>query len=171
MLSRRPKPRTGRTVWLRGFAALVVVAAVLAIGAPVALPAVQHAFTGSYTGHGSGTVSGTNASGSVTATGSGTTIGRGTLTGSGSGSFTSPTCVVFSGSAVLKGARGSITLTTRGAHACGSAGATSVSFSGSAQVTGGTSTFAHARGTLSFSGTYAGQTHAVRISLHGRIRY
>jgi hypothetical protein len=149
----------------------VAVAAVAAVGAPVALPAVQHTFTASYTGHGSGTVSGTSASGSVTATGHGT-VGRGTLTGSGSGVFTSTTCLVFSGTAVLKGTRGSITLAAHRAQACaGSATANSVSFSGSARITGGTSTFKHARGTISFTGTYLRQTSVVTISLRGRIRF
>jgi hypothetical protein len=152
-------------------AVLVAVAVAAAIGVPVALPAVQHSFTATYTGHGSGTVSGTSASGSVTATGRGT-VGRGTLTGSGSGVFTSATCLVFSGAAVLKGTRGSITLAAHRAQACAaSADANSVSFSGSARVTRGTSTFAHARGTVSFTGTYVRETSAVTISLRGRIRF
>jgi hypothetical protein len=116
-------------------------------------------------------VSGTSASGSVTANGHGT-VGRGTLTGSGSGVFTSTTCLVFSGTAVVKGTRGSITLAAHRAQACaGSAAANSVSFSGSARITGGTSTFKHARGTISFKGTYLRQTSAVTISLRGRIRF
>jgi hypothetical protein len=158
--------------WFRRLAALVAVAAVAVIAPSVAVPAVQHAFTASYAGHGSGTVSGSSASGRVTATGRGTIIGRGRLTGSGQGVFTSPTCVIFSGTAVLKGTRGSITLATRRAKACAeSPDANSVSFSGAAQVTGGTSTFAHARGTLAFKGTYRSQTSTVTISFRGRVRF
>jgi hypothetical protein len=105
-----------------------------AIVAPVALPARTHRFTATYAGHGSGQVSGAHASGSATATGRGNLIGRCTLTGSGSGVFTSQTCVVFSGTAILNGSAGSITLTAHEARACaGSADASSVS-SGSAKA-------------------------------------
>jgi hypothetical protein len=157
--------------WFRWLAVLGVVTAIAAIGAPAALSAAQHTFTATYTGHGSRTVSGVNASGSVTATGSGT-VGRGTLTGSGNGVFASTTCLVFSGTGVLKGTRGTITVAAHRARACAaSASATSFSFSGSVRVTGGTSTFAHARGTLSFRGSYLRQTSAVTISFRGRIAF
>jgi hypothetical protein len=149
-----------------------VIATAAAIVAPVALPAKKHAFTASYTGHGSAEVSGASASGTATASGRGSIIGRGTLTGSARGVFTSQTCVVFSGTAVLKGRAGSITLAARGARACaGSSDANNVSFSGSAQVTGGTSTFAGAHGTLSFTGTYLRQNGALTISFRGRISF
>jgi len=46
-----------------------------------------------------------------------------------------------------------------------------VSFSGQAKVLGGTSAFAHVRGTLSFTGKYVRLTNAVTISLKGRITY
>lgn len=160
-----------RPAWFAWLAALTAVAAVVAISPAVALPAAQGVFAGSYAGHGSGTVSGTSASGSVTAIGRGTVIGRGTLSGSGAGVFTSRTCVVFSGTLALSGKRGSITLAARRARACVASTDASVSFSGSAQVTGGTSIFAHARGSLSFKGIYHSRTGEVTISLRGRIRY
>jgi len=151
---------------------IAVVATAAAIVAPVALPAKKHAFTASYAGHGSGEVSGTTASGIATATGRGRIIGAGTLTGSASGVFTSQTCVVFSGTAILKGSSGSITVAAHGAQACaGSTDANNVSFSGRGKVTGGTSTFAGARGTLSFTGTYLRQTGAVTISFRGQITF
>jgi len=42
---------------------------------------------------------------------------------------------------------------------------------GQAKVIGGTSAFAHVRGTLSFTGKYVRSTNAVTISLKGRITY
>jgi len=153
-------------------AGLAAIATVATIVAPGALAARNHAFSASYTGHGRGEVSGTSASGSATATGRGSIIGRGTLTGSARGVFNSQRCVLFRGRAVLKGTRGSIRLVARRAQACaGSIDANEVSFSGSAQITGGTSTFADARGTLSFMGTYRRQSGAVTISFRGRISF
>jgi hypothetical protein len=157
---------------LQPIATLAAVATAAAIAAPVALPATGHAFNASYRGHGSGDVSGTRASGSATASGRGRLIGPGTLTGSASGVFVSQTCVVFSGTATLEGTAGSIRLGAHGAQACADGtDAASVTFSGRAQVTGGTSTFAGAHGTLSFTGTYVRASGAVTISFSGRIRY
>jgi hypothetical protein len=94
------------------------------------------------------------------------------LSGSGDGLFTSQACVVFSGTAVLKGAVGSIRLAARNGKACAkTADANTVSFSGRATVTGGTRMFTGARGTVSFAGAYARQTGVVTISLRGRIVY
>ena len=152
------------------FAALI---AILAFASnSVAIAARSHAFTASYRGSGSGQVSGTTASGRATMTGRGRLIGASTLSGSGHGVFTSQTCVLFSGSAVLKGAVGSIRLAARNGNACAvTADASSVSFSGRAMVTGGTRIFAGARGSVSFSGAYTRQTGVVTISLRGRIVY
>jgi hypothetical protein len=80
--------------------------------------------------------------------------------------------VAFNGKVVLRGRSGSIKLSVRGAHACASAAnASSVAFRGSASVTGGTSSFAGARGTLSFKGTFDKTSGAITISFKGRIRY
>jgi hypothetical protein len=150
-------------------AALVALVIATLSSAPVAMAARSHIFRAAYSGHGAGAVSGTTASGSATMSGSGPLIGAGTLSGSAHGVFTSQTCVVFSGTAILKGATGS---RARQAHACAAAtDANTVSFSGSAAVTGGTATFAGAHGRLAFSGTYHGQTGAVTLSLRGRITY
>jgi hypothetical protein len=46
-----------------------------------------------------------------------------------------------------------------------------VPFSGSAAVVKGTSRFAGATGTLSFTGTYAAESGAVTISFSGRVSY
>jgi hypothetical protein len=155
MLSRGLRALPARRSRIRPLAVVAAFATAAAIVAPVALAAKKHAFTASYAGHGSGAVIGRAAAGSATATGRGRVIGAGTLTGSASGVFTSQTCVVFSGTAVLKGSPGSVTLAAHDAQACaGSTDANSVSFSGSAKVTGGTSTFAGAHGTLAFTGTY-----------------
>ena len=159
----------------RGFRAPVATGAVAVIPlllAPVALPAKSHAFNATYTGTATGHVSGTSASGSATATGRGRLIGASTLRGSGHGVFTSQTCVEFSGKAVLKGAPGAIRLTVRGARACAAAAmSTIVSFSGTASVSGGTSTFAGARGTLTFTGTFAQGSGKLTLSFHGRLSY
>lgn len=140
--------------------------------APVALSATSHRFTARYVGRGIGAVSGTSASGSATMVGRGMSIGRGTLSGSARGTFTSKTCVVFSGTAVLKGTAGSIRLSARRARACASGtNPARVSFSGTANVSHGTARFRGARGTVSFHGTYARDTGAVTISLTGTLTY
>jgi hypothetical protein len=163
---------TRQTTRFQALAAFAAVAAAAAIASPVALPAKAHAFTATYTGSGTGEVSGTSASGHATAAGRGSIIGAGTLSGSGRGVFTSQTCVTFNGTAVLKGKPGSIRLAARGARACtGGPDAKNVSFSGSAKVTGGTSTFEGAHGTLSFAGSYVNQSGALTISFKGRISY
>jgi hypothetical protein len=151
-------------------AGLAVIAIAGTVVAPVALASTSHVFTASYTGHGAGQVSGTRASGSATLSGRGRIIGRGTLHGSGHGVFVSRTCIVFSGNAALKGTRGSIKLATRRARAC-STDANDVSFSGTALITGGSATFAAARGKLSFTGTYVRASGAVTISFRGRISF
>jgi len=131
----------------------------------------DHRFVASYSGHGQGETSGTTASGSATLRGRGRLIGRGTLTGSGKGTATSQTCLTFSGRAVLRGKEGSLRLRARRAHACEAGGGNTVSFSGTATVTGGSGTFAGARGRLTFRGNFDGTTGSVKISLSGVIRY
>jgi hypothetical protein len=140
------------------------------LGAPVAMAARSHPFTAAYSGKGAGAVNGAGASGSATMSGRGRLIGASTLTGSANGTFTDPACVLFDGTGVLKGAGGSITLAARRGHAC-AATADAVSFSGQATVTGGTSSFAGARGTLTYTSSYNRGTGVVRVSLRGRIRY
>jgi hypothetical protein len=93
------------------------------------------------------------------------------MSGSAQGTFTSQTCVAFSGKAVLRGKAGSLRLRARNGQACAAGAANSVSFSGTATVTGGTATFAGARGRLSFRGTFDRATGSVKVSLSGVIRY
>jgi hypothetical protein len=132
----------------------------------------SHRFSATYTGHGAGQIDGARASGTATATGHGNLMGATSLNGSAHGSFTSPTCVTFSGKATLASPRGSIILTARDARACvGDPGAPTASFSGHAKVTRGTATFAGARGTLAFKGTYSQADDSVTISFTGRITY
>ena len=139
---------------------------------PVALSAKSHRFTASYTGKGSGTVSGTIAAGRATLDGRGKPIGRGTLRGSAHGVFTSRTCVLFSGTAVLKGTAGSFRLSARRGRACASGtNPDRVSFSGTAKVSRGTARFNGAHGIVSFHGTYARKSGAVAISLSGMLTY
>jgi hypothetical protein len=93
------------------------------------------------------------------------------MSGSGHGTFTSETCVTFSGRAVLRGKTGSLRLKARRAHACAAGGGNSVSFSGTAIVTGGAATFAGARGRLSFRGSFDRTAGSVKVTLSGVIRY
>jgi hypothetical protein len=158
------------------FATLCVIAAFLgamttASAASRASAGRDHHFSASYTGLGQGEASGTTASGSAKLRGRGRPIGRGTLRGSAHGTFTSQTCVTFSGRAVISGTKGSLRLVTRNAHACAAGGGNNVSFSGRATVTGGTATFAGARGRLSFRGSFDRASGKVTISLSGLIRY
>jgi hypothetical protein len=148
-------------------AAVVLVLATAVIG--TAAGTRTREFVAVYTGHGTGQVSGTSASGQATAVGSASFIGKGTLAGSAIGTFTSQTCVVFSGSATLSGSSGTLRLAAHNANACASGDASSVSFSGSAAIKGGTGTLAGAHGTLSFTGTYTAQTGGVTITFRGRI--
>src|SRR5690349_1014977 len=157
-------------------AGLTLVAAVAAaaalLGPASARAARMHAFSARYAGTGSGHVGNGKASGSATIRGTGTPIGAGTLTGSATGTFTSATCVVFSGRARLVGRHGSLRLVVRGARACASEpGARLVSFSGTARVASSSGVFGRASGTLSFHGTYVQETHAVTVSFRGRIKY
>jgi hypothetical protein len=131
----------------------------------------DHRFSATYSGRGQGETSGTSASGSAALRGRGRLIGRGTMSGFGHGTFTSQTCLTFSGKAVLRGKTGSLRLRARHAHACATGGGDGVSFSGTATVTGGTATFASARGRLSFRGSFDRTTGGVKISLSGVIRY
>jgi hypothetical protein len=151
-------------------AAVLALAAATALCSPLALAAGTHRFTATYTGHGAGTTDGTSASGSGSAIGRGRLIGPSTLHGSGKGTVTSDSCVVFGATMVLRGRPGSLRLAVRRAPACVT-DASSVSFSGKAKVTRGTSTFAGARGTLSFKGRYDTQSGAVTISFRGSISY
>src|SRR5690242_15747194 len=89
-------------------AAAATVAALLVAGS--ARAARMHAFSARYAGTGSGHVSNGKASGSATIHGTGRPIGAGTLTGSATGTFTTATCVVFSGRARLAGRHGSLRL-------------------------------------------------------------
>src|SRR3954468_7594664 len=99
---------------MRLLTAALVAAAALAISTGSALGASGHRFTATYAGHGGGSVSATTASGSATATGRGNLIGAGSMTGSGTGTFAG-TCVTFSGTAVLRGTAGSLTVAAQNA--------------------------------------------------------
>jgi hypothetical protein len=72
----------------------------------------------------------------------------------------------------MKASGGWIKLKTRGAQACvPTTSESSVSFSGSARVTGGTARFAGARGTLTFHGVYDAVTSKLTITFKGRVSY
>jgi hypothetical protein len=150
-------------------AALACIAAAAAFAGPASQSAKTHRFTATYVGHASGEASGGSAAGTATATGGGRLIGASTFSGSASGSY-SGQCFALSGTALLRGRPGSIRLAVSDVHAC-AADADAVSFSGSARVKRGTSTFAGARGTVYFKGNYAAASRALTISFSGRITY
>jgi hypothetical protein len=167
-----PRGLSGALPELAALSVLAVFAGGLVAGAATgALTGKNHRFTASYSGRGSGRADGTTASGSATLTGRGSLIGRSTLSGSARGVFTSRTCVTFSGRAELEGGKGSLRLVARHAHACAAGGGSTVSFSGTATIAGGTATFAGAQGRVSFTGSYDRQSGSVKISLSGVIRY
>jgi hypothetical protein len=154
-----------------GLAPIAAVVVALLVAGP-AHAARLHVFSAAYAGTGSGHVSGKTASGSATLRGSGRPIGASTLSGSATGTFTSPSCVVFSGRARLTGRHGTLRLSVQRGQACASgSGGSRVSFFGSARIVGATGDFAGARGTLSFHGSYSRATRAVTVSFGGRIRY
>jgi len=110
--------------------------------------------------------------GSAAMVGHGKPIRRATLRGSAHGVFTSQTCVLFSGTAVLKGTAGSFRLSAHRARACASGtNPNRVAFSGTANVSRGTGRFRGAHGIVSFHGTYARNSGAVTISLTGKLTY
>jgi hypothetical protein len=134
-------------------------------------PARHGLLNATYTGRGSGSVSGTSASGSASTSGHGSLVGKSTFSGSATGDASTPPCIHFTGTGAIKSAGGRINLTSLpGASACVAApGGESGSFTGKAKISGGTGKFAHARGTLSFSGSYEG--HAVSVTLTGNVTF
>lgn len=119
------------------------------------------AFTGSYSGtlallitnddstSASATVS------SISGTGTGTDLGASKLSGSGQVPDTSTnTGFNFNGTGTLTGATSTLTLSVVSSSANAPDGAGTVTLSGTAKITGGTGTFAHASGTLKFSGAF-----------------
>jgi hypothetical protein len=120
-------------------------------------------------GTAAGQADGGNAEGTAIATGRGRLIGASTFKGTARGTYGGQ-CLTLTGTALLRGRPGAIRLVVSEAQAC-AATAESVSFSGSAKVTRGTSTFAGARGKLTFKGTYVAANGALTISFRGRITY
>jgi hypothetical protein len=153
---------------VRGLVMLAVATAAALAVAP-SFAASSHRFKATYRGQAVGETNGSEASGSATASGRGKLIGVSTLRASGNG-LVSGECVDFTGTALLKGRPGGITLALRGGHACAGT-ATGASFSGRAKVTRGSAKFAGAHGTLRFTGTYDMKTRVVTISFSGRIAY
>lgn len=157
---------------VRGVAVLAsaALASVVCIAAASASSsASSHRFTATYAGHASGQAGGGNAEGTATATGRGKLIGVSTFSGSARGSYAGQ-CFALSGTALLRGRPGAIRLVVSDVHACATT-ADAVSFSGSAKVKRGTSTFAGARGKLSFTGKYVAASGALTISFRGRMTY
>ena len=120
-------------------------------------------FTGTYNGKVKILWGTTGVTGSMAGTGKGTTLGTGTLSASGATKsfYTSSSADPLSGTAVLKGAGGSLTVSAVNvtASTTSSAAPTSsapdpVTISGTVKVTKGTGKFAGATGTLSVHATF-----------------
>ena len=157
-----PRPARSR---VRLPTALCVLAAAAVSAAPVA-GAEGHRFTAVYRGHGRAARRGRVRPGTATASGRSNLLGPGTLSGSARGTVTSETCVVFElDERRFAARRPRSTLTARDAKACAAGSDVStVSFSGTAKVTGA--------GLLAYGrpwhpvlqGTYVRQTGVVTIS-------
>jgi hypothetical protein len=158
---------------MEGSRLLAALAGGLVLAASAApLAAARHGrLNATYTGQASGSVSGTSASGSASTSGRGSLVGKSTFSGSATGDASTPPCIHFTGRGSIKSAGGTIRLASLpGATACvAAASGDSGTFTGKARISGGTGKFAHARGTLAFSGSFEG--HAVRITLTGSVRY
>jgi hypothetical protein len=147
----------------------LIIALALAVGAHAATVA---AFRATCTGQASAVAAGSTGHASASGSCRGAVFGTGTFTGSAVGDTSHPPCVPFTGHGAIRSALGTITMSApTGARGCagGQAGAVDVAFSGTALITGGSGKFRQARGTVAFSGTYQGSSHAITIKLNGTI--
>jgi hypothetical protein len=148
----------------------LAVAAVLAGGALGS----STAFTASYAGMVTEKVSGQNVTATPRGKGTGTLLGKSTLTGSVTATTSNPPCSPLNGTGALTGKVGTLKVkllsTSRGC-AAGEDDRDSISFSGSAKVTGGTGKFRAAKGTLRFTGHYDRSSGAFTVKLRGTLKY
>lgn len=148
----------------------LAVAAVLvgtALGSSAALVA-------SYTGTVTEKVNGPSVTALPRGKGTGTLIGKSTLTGVVAATTANPPCSPLNGPGTLTSARGKLKLKLiTGSRGCaaGEDDRDSISFSGTAKVTGGTGKFLRAKGTLRFSGHYDRANGEFNVKLRGTVRY
>jgi hypothetical protein len=143
----------------------------------VSTAAVAHAESASrarhlsetYVGTGSGTINGTAIAGHAILHGKGTLLGPGTLRGQATGSLTSASTAMFSGSGTMTGPGGkTLVLKTDDAQVSGSLTANLVTFSGAAVVeTSSTAAVARSLTSLAYKGSYDRASGKVSITLSG----
>ena len=155
--------------------AIAAPAAVLAVLALVAGTAVAGTskslpFLANYSGTATTKVTDSIAAISASGTGTATTVGKGSITGLGSGDTSQQPCVPLTGTGVLSGPGGKLTVkVTPGSSACGDQTGESFAISGHATVLKGTGKLARAKGTLKMTGTYTHSTGAFTVKFFGTL--
>jgi hypothetical protein len=158
---------------LRAPASLIGGLAVAAVLVGTALGGTSTAFTASYKGTVTEKVSGQMVTAVPRGKGTGTPIGKGTLTGTVTATTANPPCSPLNGPGVLAGTAGKlkvILLSTSRGCAASEEDRDSISFSGSAKVTGGTGKFRAKKGTLRFTGHYDRANGTFNVKLRGTLR-
>jgi hypothetical protein len=160
-------------------AILVPVAAIgLAVSAGTAFAAAPKpktvTFKGTYAGQVTEKVDGSNVTGRANGTGMSTAVGQGALTGTVAGTTANPPCSPLTGKGVISGPKGKLKLTLLSNSRACAASATdenSITYSGTAKVTGGTLKFKKAKGSIHFSGTYDRTSGAFNATFTGKLTY
>jgi CHRD domain len=132
------------------------------------------AFKGSYAGQVREKVDGQNVTALASGTGVGTVVGKGKLLGTVAATTANPPCSPLSGTGAITGPKGNLTVTllpTSRGCAASEQDQSSITFSGTAKVTGGTLTFKKAKGSIHFSGNYNRTNGAFNAKLTGTLTY
>ena len=171
---------------IRIAAVLMAVAMAGVIASPASMSAATAktktvAFKGSYSGTASLLISGKSIKVmSVKGRGSASVVGAGTLSGTAKGTSNgSSSCVPFNGSGAIKGASGTIKLSTSisSAKGCssGQSGPVTITITGTAKATGGTGKAKGANGNLRYTGklhlknTTGSQSGSFNASISGKL--
>ena len=131
-------------------------------------------FKGKYAGHVTEKVDGDNIAGATLGNGTGTAVGKGTITGTVTGTKANPPCSPLAGTGWITGPKGKlkvVILSTSRACAASADDQNNISVSGNAKVSGGTSAFKKAKGSIHFSGTYDRASGNFQIKLTGKFTY
>ena len=134
-------------------------------------------FTAKYAGKVHEVVNGSNVTGTPSGKGTATLIGKGSMTGTVMGNQSSSTgCTPLTGTGTLKGPKGTLKLKLTNSPspstACGAQDDhNSITFYGTAKVTGGTGAVKKARGNLHYSGHYDRGTGAFSVKLTGTLKH
>jgi hypothetical protein len=158
---------------LKALSLLTAAVALAVVVAGTALAAQTVAFKGTFAGKVTEKVDGQTVTALASGTGS-SSIGKGKLSGTVTASTANPPCSPLAGPGAITGPKGKLNVKvispSRGC-AASEEDQNSISFSGTAKVTGGTLKFRKARGTLRFSGHYDRQSGAFNVKLTGSVTY